>query len=154
MILGNRNHPADLSDLPEAIQACFAYAKERDLEALADGTYEINGDSLFLNIAEYATQPPEARVWEAHKAYVDVQLILRGSERVDINFLEQMQEIQAQEEKDLWLYEGTEKARVFLQEGDFIICYPTDAHRAGICVMDCQETVKKAVFKVKLQVAG
>ena len=51
-------------------------------------------------------------------------------------------------EKDDFLpLEGEKKASVILQDGDFLICYPSDGHRTAVAV-DGPETIKKAIFKV------
>ena len=45
---------------------------------------------------------------------------------------------------------GEEKATVnLINKGDFLICYPEDAHRTAIICQQSQ-TIKKAIFKIKL----
>jgi len=49
----------------------------------------------------------------------------------------------------IYFLEGSLQSKVKLEKGDFIICYPQDAHMAGMMV-NGHEKVRKAVFKVKL----
>ena len=47
-------------------------------------------------------------------------------------------------------YKCEEKATVnLINKGDFLICYPEDAHRTAIICQQSQ-TIKKAIFKIKL----
>ncbi|MGL6107733.1 YhcH/YjgK/YiaL family protein [Romboutsia sp.] len=46
--------------------------------------------------------------------------------------------------------EGNLNSHVELNKGDFLVCYPEDAHMTGIKV-DKKETIKKAIFKIKIK---
>ena len=46
--------------------------------------------------------------------------------------------------------EGEKNASVVLTDGDFLVCYPSDGHRTAVCVGEKPETIKKAIFKVKI----
>lgn len=54
------------------------------------GRHPIDGDRLFVNIVEYTTTTPENRFWEAHRAYLDIHLMLDGAEQIDLNFIQNM----------------------------------------------------------------
>ena len=38
-----------------------------------------------------------------------------------------------------------------METGDFLVCYPEDAHRTAVAVDGKPETVKKAIFKVRIR---
>ena len=44
---------------------------------------------------------------------------------------------------------GQAQARVLLQPGDFLICYPEDGHEPGIAVKETAP-LKKGIFKVRI----
>ena len=46
--------------------------------------------------------------------------------------------------------DGDYKASVKLNPGDFLICYPEDAHRTGV-IADEACHLKKAIFKIKVE---
>jgi len=46
------------------------------------GRHPVDGDQLYLVLAEYDTRPVEAGKPETHRAYCDVQVVLRGEERI------------------------------------------------------------------------
>lgn len=149
MIFGNINHHEEYQFLGEQIRKCFLYAMEHDLEQLEKGSHAIEGDDLFVNIVEYQTTAPEERFWESHRQYLDVHLMLRGTEQIDLNFIHNMEQREFVEEDDFLPMDGKENASVVLRKGDFLICYPNDGHRTAVAY-DGPEAIKKAIFKVRI----
>ena len=45
--------------------------------------------------------------------------------------------------------EGEKNSSVVLNNGDFLICYPADAHRTAVSI-DQPKAIKKAIFKIKI----
>ena len=149
MIFGNIKNLAEFPFLEEQVKECFAYAKTHDLSSYEKGSHEIDGEHLFVNIAEYTTTTPEERFWEAHRQYLDVHVMIHGTEQIDLNFIQNM-DVKAFVEKDDFLpLEGEKNSAVILRDGDFLICYPSDGHRTAVAV-DGPENIKKAIFKVRI----
>lgn len=149
MIFGNITQLSDYSFLDGQMKKCFDYAKEHDLLQYEKGSHEIEGDQLFVNIVEYETTKAENRFWEAHKNYLDVHLMLRGQEQIDLNFIENMEQKEFVEKDDFLPLEGGKNSEVVLRNGDFLICYPHDGHRTAVAA-EGPETIKKAIFKVRI----
>ena len=103
-----------------------------------------------MNIVEYTTTTPEERFWEAHRQYLDIHVMLDGPEQIDVNFIENMEQKEFQPEGDFLPLEGEPNSHVVLNEGDFLVCYPHDAHRTAVKVKD-PKAIKKAIFKVRIQ---
>lgn len=61
MIFGNINQEKTYEFLPENVKACFKYVKEYDLLNYEKGTHKIDGDNLYVNVAEYTTVKREER---------------------------------------------------------------------------------------------
>lgn len=149
MIFGNLEFTQRYSHLEEGILKCFDYARTHDLKKLLPGSYPID-DNLFVNIVEYTTTTPEERFWEAHKYYIDLHLMLEGSEQIDVNFIQNMEQKPFVEESDFLPLEGPLNSMVRLNTNDFLICYPEDAHRTAVQI-NHPTSIKKAIFKIKLQ---
>lgn len=150
MIFGNLKYAEKYDFLSEKIKACFTYAKEHDLATYDKGSYKINGDEFFVNIENYATVKREERFWEAHCKYIDVHMIIEGAESIDVGFGDEMQIKSFDENRDFVELEGKEQSTIhLLNKGDFLICYPEDAHRTAI-MYQRSEMIKKAIFKIKL----
>ncbi|MGO0984443.1 YhcH/YjgK/YiaL family protein [Clostridioides difficile] len=147
MIFGSINHSKTYSTLHEDLLKCFEYAKENSLIDYEKGTHTIDGDDIFVNIVEYKTCEKEERFWEAHKKYIDVHLMLDGCERIDLNFIENLEQKTYEEDGDFLPLNGQNNGYVELRKGDFLVCYPEDAHMTAIKVSE-KENIKKAIFKV------
>lgn len=147
MIFGNIENLNEYTYLDENIKKCFEYAKNNDLLSYDKGCHKIDGDNLFVNIVEYETTEKEDRFWEAHKKYIDVHLLLEGSEKIALNFIENLEQKEYEEESDFLPLEGEPNSYVELKKGDFLVCYPEDAHMTALKVKE-KENIKKAIFKV------
>ena len=149
MIFGNIQNLREYLCMEDGIFECFNYAKENNLSAYDRGCHEIDEKRIFVNIMEYETVKPEDRFWEAHREYLDVHLMLEGTERIDLNFIQNMDVKEYAAKDDFLSMDGEKNASVILKPGDFLVCYPTDAHRTAVAA-DKQENIKKAIFKVKI----
>ena len=130
------------------VRAAIEYAQTHDMAALPCGRNEIDGDNLFVNVAEYTTKLHEDCKFEAHRSYIDVQCVVSGTERVDSTLVGRLDAEPFDEAADFHFLAGdTVDTSVVLKAGDYAVYFPEDAHRPGMCV-DEPTDVKKAVFKV------
>ena len=58
--------------------------------------------------------------------------MLRGEERIDLNFIRNMKQGEFVPEDDFLPLEGSAAGHAVLQPGDFLICFPDDGHMTGI----------------------
>lgn len=149
MIFGNIQNLQEYSFLEKGAKICLDYAKSHELVNDVPGSYKIDGDRLFVNIVEYETTVPEQRFWEAHRKYLDLHLMLRGTEQIDLNFISNMVQKPYVETEDFLPMDGEKNSSVILREGDFLICYPNDGHRTAVAARQ-PEKIKKAIFKVQV----
>ncbi len=149
MVFGNIRDLKDFAYLEENVRRCFDYAREHDLLSYEKGSHPIDGDELFVNIVEYETTTPENRFWEAHRQYLDLHFILRGPEQIDVNFIDNMEQKEFVEKDDFLPLEGEPNSHVVLNAGDFLLCYPADAHRTAVQVGN-PAVIKKAIFKIRI----
>ena len=57
----------------------------RDVAAdVADGRIEIDGERLYASVASYETGGRDERRFEAHRRYIDIQVLLAGEETIDV----------------------------------------------------------------------
>ena len=153
MVFGNIRNLKEYAWLAPRIQACFVYAQHQNLLDFAPGRHEIDADRLFVNIVQYETTLPENRFWEAHRQYLDLHLMLRGNEQIDLNFIENLTQRDYVPKDDFLPLDGEPNSHVVLTDGDFLLCYPADAHRTAVQV-NGPETIKKAIFKIQIPETG
>ena len=149
MVFGNIRDRKDFGWLEGVIGKCFDYAAANDLLSYEKGSHPIDGEELFVNIVEYETTTPENRFWEAHRQYLDLHFLLRGPEQIDVNFIDNMEQKAFVEKDDFLPLEGDPNSHVVLNAGDFLLCYPADAHRTAVQV-GAPAVIKKAIFKIRI----
>ncbi len=120
---------------------------KNDLNTLPLGKTLIDGDTVFVSINEYTCKDISLAKWESHKKYADIQLVLKGSEKMGFAPLDGMTVLEDYNiEKDLIFYNGSGDY-VTVDQSKFVIFMPQDAHQPGVCIGQSEE-VKKVVFKV------
>ncbi|WP_432799942.1 YhcH/YjgK/YiaL family protein [Poriferisphaera sp. WC338] len=115
------------------------------------GDHKINGDDLIAKVQSYKTQPPKERQFESHQKYIDVQVMLDGSERHDVATGKTLSPISDFDEvKDvIKLHPPAKFSSIHLEPGWFVVYYPQDKHRPNCCV-DEPVDVCKVCMKVKI----
>ena len=114
------------------------------------GCYKID-DRAYANIETYETKSIKDCKFEAHKKYVDIQMLLSGVEELDyISIKELTISDEYNESKDIMFFENPMKPvdRVILESGKFALIYPHEAHRPQIALYDKSINVKKVVVKI------
>lgn len=116
------------------------------------GHYEID-DEAYANIDVYETKEYDICFPEAHKRYIDIQMLLSGEERLDFaNISELSIKDEYDEERDIMFFHNPEKMNtLYLKKGYFALLYPTDAHKPQIKSSENSQTVKKVVVKIAVK---
>ena len=91
---------------------------ENDLNSLAVGTYQVDGDKVFVMIQEYETKLVEQCRYEAHYQYADIQYVIQGAEKMGYTNIAETKVEEADKDKDLMFLEATgddlaSKRRIF-----------------------------------------
>jgi biofilm protein TabA len=128
------------------IDRSFAYLHETDLAALEPGDYEIDGKNIFARSMTYTTRVLENGVWEAHRLYIDLQVMVQGEERICYAPLNRLTPGAYDEAKD-FLHLSGEGDSVTLPSGSFMLLWPGDGHMPCLAV-DKPEPIKKVVVKI------
>lgn len=148
MIYSNIKYKNNYDFLPKLIKKTIEFAKNNDLLNFEKGSYPILDKDLYVNIAEYETTSRENRFWEAHIDYLDLHLILKGEELIDVALLDHVKTGEYKKEDDYLEITGAKGSTIHMQEGDFLICNPEEAHQTGV-MLNHPLKIKKAIFKIK-----
>lgn len=113
-----------------------------------DGTIEKNGVRYIVQT--YKTKPAEEKKTEAHRKFIDIQYIVSGRERIYFAPKNTLSEKTAYNpEKDAEFFFAPERfSYAVLDEGDFAVFYPDDAHRPSCTHGAAPCEVRKVVVKV------
>ncbi len=120
---------------------------------IALGRKDILGDDIYASIAEYNTKPIREAVLESHREYVDIQIVLSGTELGKVLWRDGLKVLLDTPEKDLILYRRPAKfaSHFILDNSVFAVFYPSDAHMTQISTASRRQKVKKVVIKVKAE---
>jgi len=131
------------------IKTAFEFIKKTNFETLNEERVEIDGDNIFAMIQKYKTRNSEDAKWEAHRKYIDIQFMVTGAENMGFvlqDYLEIIEEYNP--EKDVEFLEGLGDY-VQVNENEFVIFFPDDAHMPGLKIKE-NEMVHKVVVKVRI----
>lgn len=130
------------------VYAALKFLAETDFTKIPLGKYELDGDNIYYMVQKYDTDPGKT-VAEAHKKYIDIQYIVKGEEVIAVAPIQAEKKLtEAKEEKDVWFYECNTKP-VVLNQGEFMVLYPSDLHLPGKAKNEPAE-VLKVVVKIKV----
>lgn len=89
--------------------------------------------------------------FETHEQFIDVHIVISGSERIAYAPIENLIEAVAyQADKDFALYTGDNLAHCTLNEGMFMVLFPGEGHIPNIRSIDSDTSVCKIVLKIPI----
>jgi YhcH/YjgK/YiaL family protein len=135
----------------ERWEKAFNFLRSNDLSKLDIGRYQLEGDSLFVNVSEYTTLNEEDTRFEAHQKYADIQYLVFGEEKIGIVPLAESTVTEPYNpEKDAAFLTCSENHYRLASPERFFVFFPDDAHRPGVKNTG-NMLVRKIVVKVLIE---
>jgi YhcH/YjgK/YiaL family protein len=126
------------------------YILVTDFSRLGPGRYEVVGESVFAIVNEYVTKPAVECEPESHREYIDIQVMLEGSEKFGYApLLDNQPSTGFLPDNDVAFYTLTGLDYITLYPGRFIVFFPSDIHQPELFT-DRPQPVKKLVMKVRV----
>lgn len=135
----------------EVVRKCLEFIQCNGGAAIACGRHTVDGNGISVNVSEYITRPYECTKWEAHKQYVDFQIVLEGAELIYVSNISNMEIGDYNLDKDFLQCYGKEEDSCVLDESKGILLFPEDVHKPCISVGNIPAPIKKAVFKIPVK---
>lgn len=139
---------AQIQANPAEWAAAAAFLSRPDLDTLALGRYELTDNGTFANIQEYDTK--DSSKYEAHRAYIDIQVIVSGREQIFVSALQDLseclQEYDAARDIAFWARSANPHS-VLADARHWVILFPSDAHMPCM-TLDTPSAIRKVVVKV------
>lgn len=145
MILDKLSQAKAYRGIHPRLDAALDRLDEGFLSTVGPETQQLEGDALYVTRFTYDTLPLEETFFEAHRRYLDIHLMMKGEERVDVASPRGLTLFE--QKGDFYAYRGQAEQSLVLRPGSFLVVFPEDAHRIKIQV-DGPKTVSKVVFKV------
>ena len=149
MILQSLQASERTETLHPLLKQLFDYVKSHDLTQVPAGRITLDGEKLFINVADATLVEAENQKLEVHRRYIDVHFPLSGAETVGwsaLGSLECESEKPFNAENDFALYNTPADVYFTAQPGQFYVMFPEDAHAPIIG----QGKLRKAIAKVLL----
>jgi YhcH/YjgK/YiaL family protein len=136
----------------QGLERAFEYLEKADLAALPLGRTDVKGDDVYVLISEAETKPPEKVRFEAHRRYIDIQLVVRGQEAIGVAPVSGLTTVEAYDPaKDIEFFAVPgESATIELRADDFAVFAPGDGHRPSLH-LDGPHVSRKVVVKVSVE---
>ena len=124
----------------------FDYISNTDLYSLASGSYRIVGDDLVAIVEHVSGRAREMARLEAHRKYIDIQLVLDGDEAMGWKPLADCHNPVSEhsEEKDIRFFHDAPASWIAVPPDHFCIFFPEDAHAPLVGAGE----IRKVIFKV------
>ncbi len=146
MILSSLSQSTRYAGLHPLFQQAFDYIRDTDLYNMAPGRYHLAGEDLIAIVEHVSGRSKEVAKLEAHRRYIDIQLVLEGDEAMGWKPLADCLNPVSEhsEEKDIRFFHDAPASYVPVPPDHFCIFFPEDAHMPLIG----SGNIKKVIFKV------
>ncbi len=117
----------------------------------AEQRYHLQDDAIFAMVESYETKQPDLARPESHRTYVDIQMLLSGTERIDwwpTRGLTVNQPFAPDGNIAFYDQPDSPSIPLILIPGRFAVFFPEDAHMPGLQTTGTPSPVKKVVVKI------
>ena len=149
MILAKNVNAADYRGIHPNLDLALDHIREEFLSSLGTDRVDLIPGEVWCTKFTYETITDDESFFEAHEKFLDIHLMLDGSERVEVAPPSALECFERVPENDFYAYRGEGDYKMVLSPGDFLVVFPADAHKIKM-QLDGPETVTKAVFKVRI----
>jgi biofilm protein TabA len=124
----------------------FEYIRNTDLSSLTAGIHQIIDKKLFVIVEEAQGRTREEARLECHRRYIDIQLVLEGSDEMGWKPLADCKQPVSDysEERDIRFFNDTADSWIGTPANTFCIFFPDDAHAPLVS----EGKIRKLIFKI------
>lgn len=148
MKVGKLNKTGLAEKLHPSFKVLFDFVKKTDFDSLPYGKIPVDGDNVYIMNLEIPGKKKSEQPLEMHREYIDVHILLRGTEFIGWKPLDEITNFTQEYESssDCALSDDASRFYVELHPGEFCIVYPEDAHSPAVS----EGTIRKLIGKVKI----
>lgn len=151
MIISSLTNPNFKVGLPKVIAEVCDYLNTLDLNALENGRHDIN-DQIYMNVMEPETAEPSSKKAELHHEYLDVQVLIRGTENIEVGAtypnLSKYEDYNEADDYQLCA-DIDDKFTVTMKPKMFAVFYPYEPHKPCCVVNGKTGLINKTLCDIK-----
>ena len=146
MILDALKNLNQYLSLVKNLDKAMEFLTFHDLDSLSNGRHDINGESAFAMVYRNVGRSREGARLEAHRKYIDIQILLAGLETIGWKPLKRCCEPDGDYvgERDVSFFRDEPEVCLSMRPGTFAIFFPQDAHMPSIS----EASIDKIVLKI------
>jgi YhcH/YjgK/YiaL family protein len=135
----------------QGLERAFEYLAGTDLTTLPLGRTDVLGDDIYVTVSEAETKPPEQVKFEAHRRYIDIQLVVRGQEAMGVAPAASLTTVEPYDPaRDIEFFAAPPASEtVAVRAGEFVVFTPATGHRPSL-YLDGPHVSRKVVVKVSV----
>jgi len=147
MILDLLENASRYLALNSGFAKAFEFLSQIELEELQPGKYPIDGDSIYAVVAKEPGRKKEAAFLETHEKYIDIQLILAGTDTMGWKprALCKQPTGEYDQNSDVQFFADKPDDWFTAESGAFAIFFPEDAHMPLISPGEIHKVVVKVI---------
>ena len=148
MVLDTLSSATRYTPLHRSFAAAFAFLRTLDPATIAPGKYNIDGENVYASVSLGPGKEESDAQLEAHRTYIDVQYVVRGTERMGWRHLDGCTHVSVPYDAtaDVEFFADAPATWVTVHPGSFVIFFPADAHAPMVST----DTIFKIVVKVQV----
>jgi YhcH/YjgK/YiaL family protein len=147
MVLDTLSSASRYSALHGSFAAAFAFLRMLDPATLEPGKYVIDGENVYASVSLGPGKKESDAQLEAHRTYIDVQYVVRGTERMGWRDRKECshESVPYNAKTDVEFFADKPTTWVTVHPGSFVIFFPSDAHAPMVSA----DTILKVVVKIR-----
>lgn len=126
----------------------FQWLATHDLVNMPAGRYEVDGEHCYINVQDAATQDVSKRKIEGHRHGIDLQYVVKGTERFGITSA-QFAEATTEYVPDVTFYKAKKIKYVDSTTDTFFMFFPKNFHQALVQAGKEPENIRVVVAKIE-----
>jgi YhcH/YjgK/YiaL family protein len=148
MIIDTISNMAKYISVVPGLKTVITVIKGGTLQGIADGKYTTDNPSVRYNVMSYTTTIEKPNEYEVHRKEIDVQIVLNGTERMDLVWPTPVSITKEyDEDKDAFFVNGEQAIIYHATDKIFALFFPGEPHAPGLAD-GVPADVKKVVFKI------
>lgn len=146
MIFSTLSQSSRYASLHPLFPRAFEFMRNTDLNALSPGVHQIIEKQLFVIVEEANGRTRAEAKLEAHRKYIDIQLVLAGVDEMGWKPLSDCHQPidDYDSERDIRFFDDVPAAWIAVPPDHFCIFFPEDAHAPLVS----SGAIRKVIFKI------
>lgn len=133
----------------ERFDKAFLFLKNSNLSTLKAGDLELEGRNLFVRVSEYNSKELNDALFETHKTYTDIHLVVNGEEYIGVtDSSELIENTPYDPNKEIQFHRSKNSRNLIAKPNNFFLFFPGEPHSPGLKI-EKSIPVKKIVIKLK-----